>query len=335
MSPKYSSPAALVRALQNRQDGARTQFQQWMRDPITRLMKRLQEEHHLDYDLDRLTKYALHAAETYLRSFKASQLQDLSESAFRTMLLLYLARFVSQPYGKELQAGVLPEELPKSSAYTFLADFRPYEKIGSFWYGGDWFGAKETDDGSLWLIVADITGHGYCAYLLANTLPGLWKECWSNGSPKEKPHDLLLTMHQLVESCLPEGVYVETALLRLTPEGDVTIAPAGGIRLLIRNRRENKLELIKLRGIWLGLDAPLLEDEHYCRLENGDELLVGSDGLFDQIIEHLGGSSELTTVIDRMNDSQNLLETMQMALEEALTTQPQQDDITVVLIQRH
>ena len=152
-------------------------------------------------------------------------------------------------------------------------------------------------------MVADITGHGYCAYLLANTLPGLWEQCWSNGAQSGKPLDLLRSMHHLVEQCLPEGVFIECTLLRLDPNGQVLVAPAGGTRLFLRSRRLRKLDLLKLRGIWLGLGDPMEDDQHCYQLEDGDELIVGSDGFFDQMVTHLGAVEELKKYLEQVDDT--------------------------------
>ena len=183
-----------------------------------------------------------------------------------------------------IRRGWRPPALPRSLGYESESYSLPYERVGDSWFSGDWFGGHEAADGSLWILVADITGHGYYAYLLASTLPGVWQRCWE--SAPDTPAELLAAMHDLLEDCLPDGIYVECTLVRLHPDGEIVVAPAGGSRLLLRRGRQETPLLLKMRGTWLGLIRPSPDDQQTWTLEAGDELLLATDGLFDQLYEH-------------------------------------------------
>ncbi|HKB35563.1 MAG TPA: SpoIIE family protein phosphatase, partial [Gemmataceae bacterium] len=109
---------------------------------------------------------------------------------------------------------------------------------------------------------------------------------------------------------------------------------AGGSRLLLRRRGENRVELVRLCGLWLGLDRPLAEDQQACALAEGDELLIGTDGAFDQLIDYEGSSAGLTDLIDGSLGTGDVLGAMQGMLERALQERPQKDDITLVMMRR-
>jgi hypothetical protein len=321
-----------VEALQHRTPGAREQLWQVLREPLGRLMGELRVRHRPDSDDERLTLHALHAAETWLRTRPAGSFAGTSWPAFRAGLLLHVAKLASLPFGQGQAPAASPagpQPLPASAAYHSETLFLPHERVGKYWFGGDWFAGLEAADGSLWVIVADITGHGYYAYLLASALPGVWQACWNAARPRE-PADLLAAMHCLLEECLPEGVYVECTLARMGPDGEVVVAPAGGSRLLVRKGRE-KPDLVKLRGTWLGLNAPKVADQRTWVLDVGDEMLLGTDGVFDQladrgeaVVEHLGGDGQRDT----------LIEGVRRLVGEALASGPQKDDITAVLLRR-
>ena len=335
MVSRFPTPGALVEALSTRADGARAQFWEWLREPVRRLMEQLRQRHHLGHSLDRLTQYALHAAETFVRTRPPAEFTSLSVGAFRGVVLLQVAKQVLEPFGGRRDGEVpIPDPLPESDAYSCRTVYQPYEKVGALWFGGDWYGGMKVD-GTLWVIVADITGHGYCASLLANTLPAVWRACWAGGRlAGARPSDVLGAMHELLRDCLPDGVYAECTLLRLDPDGAVTVAPAGGSRLFVRRRRQNQVDLLRLRGMWLGLDRPAAEDEQTCMLEAGDELLVGSDGVFDQLIEYEGSSDRLTPLVAEALDGGSLLDAVREVLQRALKARPQKDDITLVLFCR-
>src|SRR5262249_31862129 len=142
----------------------------------------------------------------------------------------------------------------------------------------------------------DVTGHGYYAYLLATALPIVWQKCWNGHAQhphQPEPAEVLSAMHDLLEDCLPDGIFLECTLVRLGADGSVTVAPAGGTRLLVqRSGGRSQPDLLRLRGCWLGLRRPTREEQHDLRLGHGDELLLATDGLFEQL-EDLGGPEEV------------------------------------------
>jgi hypothetical protein len=334
MAPRPATPRELVEALQNRAAGARDHLWQLLREPLRRLMGELRQRHGLAGSEERLTLYALHAAETWLRTRPAGSFTGTTWPAFRAGLLLHVAKLASLPFGQgaapDDSAARGPQPLPATSGYHSETLFLPHQQVGRHWFGGDWFAGLEAGDGSLWVIVADITGHGYNAYLLASALPGVWQACWNASRPKQ-PADLLAAMHDLLQECLPEGVYVECTLARLGPEGEVVVAPAGGSRLLLRRGR-GRPDLLKLRGSWLGLGAPSAGDQHTWVLDDGDELLLGTDGVFDQLADH--GETAVVEHLGSPGQAGTLIEGVHHLLREALEREPQKDDITAVLLLR-
>jgi phosphoserine phosphatase RsbU/P len=336
MASRFATPEALVEALHNRDDRARAVLWDWVGEPIRRLMQELQIRHQWPDRIERLTRHALHAVETSLRTRSAGDFRSMGITAFRGTILFQVARQVVQPLGAQGKVGVItPDPIPDTDVYSFQTVFLPSEKIGAFWFGGDWYGGRREDDGTLWLIVADITGHGYAAYLLANALPAVWRRYWTERRfIAREPADVLAAMHDLLLDCLPEDVYVECTLLRLDPDGRVTVGPAGGSRLLLHQGGRGRVELLKLRGLWLGYERPSTQDQHTCVLEVGDELLLGTDGVFDQLIDYNGPGGDLGRLIAESLDRGSLLDAVQNVLRRALREQPQKDDITFVTVRR-
>jgi serine phosphatase RsbU (regulator of sigma subunit) len=336
MKQRLRTPGELVEALQQRDESARGRLWEAVRAPLERLMGELIVRHRLEQDSDRLTLHALHLAETWIRTRPPREFDRLSWDAFRNAVLLHVARLSLSPFGvgagqeqasreRERPEAGAPAPLPACNLYHNETLFLPYERVGGFWFGGDWYGGRKAADDALWVIVADVTGHGYYAYLLASVLPHVWEACWKDAPPGMRPADLLQGMHDLLESCLPEGVYVECTLVRLDAAGQATAAPAGGSRLLLR-RQGGASDLLKLRGGWLGLFPPSPADEKSWTLAEGDELLLGTDGAFDHLPATVGGQSG--------SASANLMEDIRRLLREALHHGPQKDDITLVLLRR-
>lgn len=331
MALLYHTPQELVEALQQRGDGARAQLHEMLYVPMDRLMADMRARYRFQHNKETLTRNALHAAETYLRTRSAASFAALNWPAFRAAVLLHLAKLASQPSRQNLVERARPTTLPRSLGYDSEIYSLPYERVGDSWFSGDWCGGREAADGSLWILMADITGHGYYAYLLASTLPGVWQHCWE--SAPDTPAALLASMHDLLEDCLPDGVYVECTLVRLDPDGEIVVVPAGGSRLLLRRGRQETPLLVKMRGAWLGLLRPSPSDQQSWTLQDGDELLLATDGLFDQLHEH--SPIEVVQRLGRLAGGASLLERVRALLQQALEHTEQKDDITMVLLRRH
>jgi hypothetical protein len=333
MPASYATPRELVEALDRRDDAARPELWRWVREPITRLMDEILTRQRLPHARDRVINHALHSAETFLRTRPPQEFASMNWAAFRAAVLLHVAKQVSQPFGAGAGGPPGPAPLPESPLYHSAAVSLPCERVGNYWYGGDWYAGRQAPDGSLWVIVADITGHGYSAYLIASNLPAVWQACWSAQRADDlQPADLLAAMHRLLHDCLPDGVFVECTLVRLAPDGEATIAPAGGSRVLLRRGGAAQPDLLKLRGTWLGLKAPTHGDQQTWRLEVGDELLIGTDGAFDQLVDHHG--VEVPEILSDVPPARSLLDELQRHLHEVLRRVPQKDDITLVLLRR-
>jgi len=325
----YPTPDDLARGLRDGEPAARARFEEVLHGPLLKLFERLAAEHRLRYPPEYLLRRALRLAEVHVRSRSAGAYRDGSWKAFLGDGLVHVARLLEQPHGKATLAAAAA--LPDDAAYQCQAYSRPFETVGDAAFGGDWYVGQHDAGGALWLFLADITGHGYSAYLLASALPLLWRMAWEKQGPSLDPTDLLTTMHHLLEGVLPEGIYVEGTLVKLQPEGDAVLVAAGGTRVLLRREGTLQPDLLKYRGCWLGMMAPERGEEHHLRLGPGDELVVATDGLFDQLEGFRG--QDLAGHIQGVT-SARLFDWLHGLVQESLAAGPQKDDITLVLLRR-
>jgi hypothetical protein len=216
--------------------------------------------------------------------------------------------------------------------------FHPYTSIvnETAIHSGDWFGGRRTADGVLWILLADVSGHGLGGYLIAAGLPDLWAHYWETAPPTPAhPLDLLAWFDQKLDGCLPSDVFVEAAVARFTPTGDVTLAAVQN-RAIVR-RAINSLgtsEVTRSNGasclIGLGVFAADGSDVITERLSRDDEVLLGTDGLYNALGEHRV-SELLTQAITR-----TLQDVASTWVQVAVTApeQPQKaDDVTVIVAQ--
>lgn len=328
MQPRYRAPLDLVRGLQDRSREARRQLAQLLREGVERLMAALIARHGLGEDRHLLTDHALQLAENDLRFRDASSYAGLSWAAFRAGVLMQLTRLASQPAGGPRPPGpaAAAGALPCTPAYHTEVYSRPFARLGDQFFGGDWYAGRAGEDGSLWVFVADVTGHGYYAFLLARGLHALWQGCWAARAAAAEPAELLAAMHHQLKECLPDGIFLECTLARLRADGRATVAPAGGSRLLVRWGGAAPA-LVRLRGAWLGVSPPAVEEQHELYLGPGDEVVLTTDGALDQLDEH-GGLGPLGAA------GAGWFEALRGRVEAALAAGPQLDDITLVLVRR-
>lgn len=337
MPAHYATPLQLVEALQLGRRDAFPTLSQRLEQPLRRLLASLEARRGLRHDLNLVLRNILHSLAVYLRSRPRSEFVAVGWNAFQASLLVYAGKLALEPYATSARPGPVvphgpssgPGALPECPVYESATFFLPFEQLGANRFGGDWYAGRHTPDGSLWVIVADVTGHGYYAYLLAASLPYLWALCWDAPQTPEHPAELLRRLHEHLETALPEGVYVEATLARLRSDGEVLIAPGGGSRLLVRDATGRVVQHA-LRGGWLGFMPPASTDQKAWALSEGEEVLLASDGLFDQMEAAHAALDWASVAVN----SDGLFNAVRRLLEQALRRHPQKDDITAILLRR-
>ena len=264
MKPRYGTPRELVEGLaaagRRRTRPALGRGARAGGPPDGELIAR----HHFDHDGDRLTLHALHHGRDLAAHPAAARLRPplvgrlpQRRASFRSPARP-CRRSAAGPAGRASGRPRCPP-VPCIKMRPFLL---PYERVGGFWYGGDWYGGRTAVDGALWVIVADITGHGYHAYLLASVLPNIWDACWRK-APAGRAAGRATAGDARNAGNLPAGRRLRGMHAGAAgPDGEATVAPAGGSRLLLR-RKGGPSDLLKLRGGWLGLLPPSSADQQF------------------------------------------------------------------------
>ncbi|MGF1579335.1 MAG: PP2C family protein-serine/threonine phosphatase [Gemmataceae bacterium] len=329
---KYESPQSLVTALHRLDPGARECLWELLRPGITGLLERLLTRHGLTHSCEQLTEYALHSAETFLRTRPSSDFDEMSWESFRAALLLHEAKTVFRP-PQTISASdsTVSPPIPETPYYRSETFQQPYERVGDYWFSGDWIGGHVDQSGALWILVADVTGHGYPAYLVSKNLPTLWSVTWASiEAPSPDPVEVLCYIHDTLEKCLPDGIYIEAALLKFYQDGRVVILSAGGTRIVLK--RKDGLTTHVVPGTWLGFLAPSEDSQQQWLLDVNDELLIGSDGLFDHLPK--APHEHLSQLIDLETRGPVLYEMVKELLSRRLDEKGQKDDISMVTFHR-
>ena len=138
--------------------------------------------------------------------------------------------------------------------------------------GGDFYDVIATDD-ALYVTIADISGKGISAAILASTLQGLIYSQMQAGQPLQQ----IASMVNRYLCTRDVGKYATLILLKLIPDGTVEYLNCGHLKPLLVGRDE--VRRLEDNNLIVGIipDAPY--ESHTLRLSPGDRILMTTDGI--------------------------------------------------------
>ena len=215
---------------------------------------------------------------------------------------------------REVQQVLIPAELPQVPGLTIESEYRPAREVG-----GDFFQIiPHANDGSVLIVVGDVTGKGLQAGMLVALIVGAIRAEAAHSS------DPLIALNALNQRLCGRGHAHATCLaLRISADGAVTLANAGHLPPYL-NGKELPMEGAMPLGIIEGAEFSLL----HFQLAPGDRLMLMSDG----VAEAQNEDGQLFG-FERIHE---LLQKPITAAEVATAAQTfgQQDDISVLRIVR-
>ena len=228
---------------------------------------------------------------------------------FRASLKLQQAAEEDMRQAQEVQGLLIPHHAPKVPGWLIESAYRPARQVG-----GDFFQILPDSDGSLLVVVGDVSGKGLQAAMTVSAIIGALRGCTLRA-----PAKVLAYLNSALRGQVSGFFTCCTALL--DADGKLTIANAGHLPPY-----RNGAELPLPSGLPLGIVAGATYDETRFQLAPGDRLTFVSDG----VVEARNAKGELLG-FDRMAAL-----TGKRAREIADTAQHwgQDDDITVLTVAR-
>jgi len=228
---------------------------------------------------------------------------------------------------QEIQASILPSKNPEVKNLAVAAAYRPMTAVA-----GDFYDFIAVDESRAGFLVADVTGHGVPAALIASMI----KVAIQSLTPyADDPREVLNGLNRILFAQLRSQL-VSAAYLWIDTEKRKALYSAAGHPPLL-SWRGGKVERIESNGLLLGV----LPDAEYplCEMavQAGDRFLLYTDGVSEP--ENGGGeafgSHRLEEVV-RDNHLRLPSELLEQLLSEIHKWQPasteQKDDITLVVI---
>jgi len=232
-----------------------------------------------------------------------------------------------------VQAWFLPEAQRFSNGICDLIGFyRGAEKCS-----GDWWWYEDLGRGRLWIIVADVTGHGAGpAMVTAAVAMGLSVQA---DNPDESVTQRLARVNrEVLLRCKGKATMTMTAVVIDQNSGEVVIYGLGGLPALLMGPDGNHM-VIGASGTPLGSGERLEIGERNAVLGPGDRLVITTDGIIETQVSG-GRAVGFRRVVNVMREVRAMpleqaVERIVRDVDVARADRPQEDDFTFCVLERH
>lgn len=228
---------------------------------------------------------------------------------------------------RQIQSSILPQTMPKVDALALAARYRPMTAVA-----GDFYDFVQIDEQRLGVLVADVSGHGVPAAMIASMVKVALA---AQQSLADRPSAVLAGMNEALFGRLA-GQFVTASYLFIDARaGLIRYAAAGHPPMFRLSRRSLEVHEIEKNGLALGFFPAVTYEEVEQPLEAGDRFLLYTDGMIEaendaadffgaERVKH-AVAADAALSPDAAADA--LLDTMN-----AWSGRPATDDLTIVLV---
>jgi phosphoserine phosphatase len=231
-----------------------------------------------------------------------------------------------------IQQSLLPDSPPELPGYEIACWNLPADETG-----GDYYDFQRFADGRLALTLADATGHGIGAALMAAECRALARALWSAADGLDA---LVARVNRLLSADLPEGKFV-TAFFGLLDAGSarLTYLSAGQGPVLVVRGATGEVEELPPQGVPLGISPDIPYDRPAeVVLGAGDFVALFTDGFIEwpDARRERFGDRRMRELLRARRDrpAAEIIRAAHEAVRAFAGDAPQRDDLTAVVLKR-
>ena len=248
-------------------------------------------------------------------------------SQTRNQASAYAALSRELQLAREIQQSLLPRRMPQLRGLRISGAYLPMSAVA-----GDFYDVMARPDGSVVVIVADVSGHGVPAALIASMV----KVAFAVEAERyDRPGDILGGINRALTGAF-ERAYV-TACCAVVDSARRTIAyAAAGHPPPLLLRRGGGVERLAEAGVALAL-LPVASGYGTADVSfaPGDRLLIYTDGLLEAAragTDEFFGDAELERLLAAMPASEDVLQSVLQAHRQWMGGAPLSDDVTLLAV---
>ena len=236
----------------------------------------------------------------------------------------------------EIQRILLPDHSPDAPGFEVTGRNIPAKLVSGDYY--DFVPVGETHVG---VTIADVSGKGIPAALLT----AMCRSVLRAKAPfhPTSPSSALAALNRNLFPDIREDMFI-TIVYAVLPKdsGNITLARAGHTDPLVWRQSTGQVEVVKTGGLAVGVDRgdvfERVTKDVIIPMESGDVLLLYTDGI-NEATDHKGlefGEERIKTVLGLAapNGAQAVMDALCDAVKTFAGSEPQADDITLVVIRR-
>ena len=237
---------------------------------------------------------------------------------------------------RDIQQGLLPLEAPNFPGFDIAGMNRPASQTGGDYYDWQWL-----PDGRLIVCLADVSGHGIGPALVMAVCRAYAR---ASAELTADPSALMRRINRLLEQDLPDDRFITLEFTVLRQDGQIQLVSAGHGPTLLYVAATGEVQQLGSHGLPLGilLGDPSATDyepaTEFC-LAEGDVLVMLTDGFHEWARAGDGvqvGIERLEAVLRGQagQPAASIIAALDQACIDFVDGQPQQDDMTAVVIRR-
>ncbi len=226
----------------------------------------------------------------------------------------------------EIQRALLPEALQSGAHFDVAAASIPCRSIG-----GDFFDYFNLPDGQFAFALGDVAGKGPPAALLTAMIQGVFA---AQVTSTDSPAALMAHVNRRLIRRAIQSRFATVMYGVLAPDGRLTYCNAGHNPPILIGR--SGVRRLETGGLILGLFPHAIYEEETLQLEDGDMLVVFSDGV-TEALNTAGeefGEERLLPCIEgyRSSPPEMLLDRILAAVRTFAASAAQNDDVTALVL---
>lgn len=174
---------------------------------------------------------------------------------------------------KRIQESTLAFEQPESSYYKLASTYMPMLEIG-----GDFYGFHVTEDEGLGIFLADVTGHGIHAALVASMVKVIFTSLEHLAT---EPVKFLSGFNEMMLNNADTPLLTAGYIFLDPLNKKISFVRAGHEPLLIYSRSKDEFTSLLPRGRLVGFKEELNLEPAEHRVDYGDRLVLYTDGIIE------------------------------------------------------